>query len=359
VNFLDRITGKRSGGNDANDELAELVRLHDLATQLTQRTNAHSQPSSLATAIALRDLANLRSNSKLLAAYLARQSYVPQVLPDLNEPPRIGTKGRVCKQRDFSSPWFLYWTNRLKIAPRLHRKLWEDAYVVQCLWERGCLQPGKSGLGFAVGAEPLPSLFASFGARITATDLSADDERSHGWSLTNQHASSIEALWKPQLVDRSEFLESCSFEFVDMTSIPSSLDGAYDFCWSVCAFEHLGSLQNGLEFVRQATRALKPGGVAVHTTEYNIDDGETIDNWATVLYQRGHFATLKDMVEEAGCTLVDIDFDPGSELFDHYIDVPPFPHETTWLGKIQAPHIKLSVDGFPATSIAIVIEKPA
>lgn len=142
-----------------------------------------------------------------------------------------------------------------------------------------------------------------------------------------------------------------------MTSIPSKFDEQFDFCWSVCAFEHLGTLQNGLEFVRQATRTLKPGGVAVHTTEYSVEDGETIDNWATVLYQKRHFATLATMVEEAGCSLVDIDFDAGREFFDAYVDVPPFPHESTWNAAMQPPHIKLSIDGFPATSIAIIVEK--
>ena len=246
----------------------------------------------------------------------------------------------------------------MKFAPRLHRKLWEDAYVVQCLWERGCLEPGKSGLGFAVGVEALPSLFVSSGARITATDLAADDERSHGWSVTHQHASTIEVLWKPDIVARDRFLENCSFEPVDMTSIPPKFDGQFDFCWSVCAFEHLGTLQKGLEFVRQATRALKPGGVAVHTTEYNVGDGETIDNWPTVLYQKRHFATLQAMIEEVGCRLVDIDFDVGREFFDCYVDLPPYPHDESGLAMPPAPHVKLSVDGFPTTSIAIIVEKP-
>ena len=353
MDFFERISRKRNAA--PIDEAAELARL---AAELAQPTNASSQPNSLATAIALRDVANLRANSKLFASYIAELTYNSKKAAEPAEPTRIDTKGRVCKQKDFSSSWFLYWAQRLKIAPRLHRKLWEDAYVVQCLWERGCLEPGKSGLGFAVGVEALPSLFVSSGARITATDLAADDERSHGWSVTHQHASTIEVLWKPDIVARDRFLENCSFEPVDMTSIPPKFDGQFDFCWSVCAFEHLGTLQKGLEFVRQATRALKPGGVAVHTTEYNVGDGETIDNWPTVLYQKRHFATLQAMVEEVGCRLVDIDFDVGREFFDCYVDLPPFPHQESGLPIPPAPHVKLSVDGFPTTSIAIIVEKP-
>ena len=361
--YLRRAAAVPSPSLDAAMELWDLqlrpAELERLASALACSTNASSQPNGSAVAIALRNVPNLQANSKLLGAYVAELIYNPQILTDaVDQPQRIGTKGRVCKQSDFSSSWFLYWTNRLKLAPRLHRKIWEDAYTVQCLWERGCLRPGMRGLGFAVGTESLPSLFAGCGASITATDLSDDDPRSHGWRLTNQHASNLEALWKPPLVDRETFFSNCSFEFVDMTRIPSKFNSQFDFCWSVCSLEHLGTLQNGLEFVRGAVRTLKPGGVAVHTTEYNVGDGDTIDNWATVLYQRKHFATLRDMIEDAGCRLVDIDFDVGSEFFDYYVDVPPYPHQAPSLPYPDPPHVKVSVDGFSTTSIAIIVEKP-
>ncbi len=37
------------------------------------------------------------------------------------------------------------------------------------------LVPGRQGLGFAVGHEPLSELFASLGCKILATDLAADE----------------------------------------------------------------------------------------------------------------------------------------------------------------------------------------
>ena len=145
-----------------------------------------------------------------------------------------------------------------------------------------------------------------------------------------------------------------------MTSIPYKFDASFDFCWSVCALEHLGTLQNGLEFVRQATRTLRPGGVAVHTTEYNIEDGETIDNWPTVLYQKRHFAMLEVMLKEFRLQTSSISSStPVTNSSTLYVDVPPYPHDATWNGAMQPPHIKLSIDGFPATSIAIIVEKLA
>jgi len=44
-----------------------------------------------------------------------------------------------------------------------------------------------------------------------------------------------------------------------MNEIPRSFDNQYDYCWSVCAFEHLGSIQKGLDFVKNAMNVLKPG----------------------------------------------------------------------------------------------------
>ena len=203
-------------------ELRELqwgpAELERLATQLAQPTNASSQPNSSAVAVAVRNVPNLQANSKLIAAYIAELTYNSKnPTKVVGEPPRIGTQGRVCKQSDFSSSWFFHWTDRLKLAPRLHRKIWEDAYVAQCLWERGCLKPGKRGLGFAVGTEALPSLFASCGASIIATDLAADDERSRGWSLNSstcvKYRGPLEAAAnRPRKVFRKLLVRDCQHD---------------------------------------------------------------------------------------------------------------------------------------------------
>ena len=302
----------------------------------------------------------MQLNSKILASYVATQVYYSQLgsFSTPSAPSLIGTKGRICQQVDFSEPWFFYWTQQIRMAPLLHRKVWEDAYVVQSLWERDCLAPGKVGLGFAVGAEALPSYFAKCGVRVLASDLASDDERSRGWRDTGQHAQNLQALWKPDIVDRQVFLENCSYKSLDMNVIPDHLNNSYDFCWSVCSLEHLGSIENGLNFIVNAMRVLKPGGIAVHTTEFNLDNSETIDNWPTVLFQRAHFEDLRLRLERADCRLVDIDFSPGTGLLNSYIDVPPFPHQMTLgLNDAKAPHIKLSVEGFPTTSIAFMVEK--
>jgi hypothetical protein len=72
-----------------------------------------------------------------------------------------------CTVRQFQSPVFQKWCARIKWPlDHVHRKGWEWCYIAQALRERGMLQPGKRGLGFAVGREPLVDLFASHGCEI-------------------------------------------------------------------------------------------------------------------------------------------------------------------------------------------------
>lgn len=59
----------------------------------------------------------------------------------------------------------------------------------QVLDDRLMLQPGKKGLGFAVGTEPLASYFAKSGCEILETDL-AKEESNIGWTDNKEHASS-------------------------------------------------------------------------------------------------------------------------------------------------------------------------
>jgi hypothetical protein len=72
-----------------------------------------------------------------------------------------------------------------------------------------------------------------------------------------------------------------------LTNIQGIEHGAYDFLWSSCALEHLGSLDAGLDFVVNAMDLLKPGGTAIHTTEFNLSsDDETLTSGPCVIYRR-------------------------------------------------------------------------
>jgi SAM-dependent methyltransferase len=214
-------------------------------------------------------------------------------------------------------------------------------------------------LGFAVGTEPVPSLLASRGLNIVATDLDLKDERASQWHESGQHSKAIEDLFKPDLVARQTFLSACRFRAVDMNEIPNDFYQSFDFCWSMCSFEHIGSIERGLEFVRNSMKCLKPGGLAVHTTEYNFEIGdETADNCGIVLFQRQHIEELGRRLAVDGHTLVPVDYSSGSGMLDYFIDVPPYPF---WDGSphlpfhTETPHMRFSIYGFPATVIGLIV----
>lgn len=212
------------------------------------------------------------------------------------------------------------------------------------------LQPGMRGLGFAVGQEPLTALFASMGARILATDLYTRDALERGWIETDQHADGFSAINKKGLCGERQFRERVHFKFADMNRIGPELHGGFDFLWSSCAFEHLGSLEHGKQFVLNAMDCLKPGGVAVHTTEYNVSSSlSTVEEGETVLYRNGDIRDLVGRLRRAGHH-IEVDYDPGRGAADAFIDAPPYAHAT---------HLKLRIGEYTATSIGLIVTKRA
>lgn len=66
--------------------------------------------------------------------------------------------------------------------------------MAQALLERGLLAPGRRRLEFAVGQEPLTTLFADASADIVATNLDAEEARKDDWVDTAQPADSLDKL---------------------------------------------------------------------------------------------------------------------------------------------------------------------
>jgi 2-polyprenyl-3-methyl-5-hydroxy-6-metoxy-1,4-benzoquinol methylase len=330
------------------------------ATLLRSLVDAKSQPRLDAMTMATRDIELTHLTIKAFGYDLARRlkDALPLPEPGVARVMNLGTK--LSTQADIESDWTAHWCAELQIPVVYHRKVWELAYVLQAIHDGGHIRAGARGLGFGCGIEVIPSYLAAHGAEVTVTDLPPAEAEAKGWAATDQHALSLASAFHPHLVDRETFDRLVSLRYLDMTAIPADLQN-YDFCWSVCALEHLGSIQNGLDFIENSLRTLRPGGVAVHTTEFNIrSDVPTIDNWPTVLFQRQHFEALAARLAAAGHTVAPLDFTLGEGPMDRFIDVPPWAHDlpanlADWLG--QPYHLKLSVDGFPCTCVGIVIRK--
>jgi hypothetical protein len=224
----------------------------------------------------------------------------------------------------------------------LHRKLWEWAFIAQTLAERGMLEPGRRGLGFGVGREPLAALFAGRGCDIVATDLPTRRARRAGWTDNEQHAAGRDELltWDG-LCSREQLQQRVTFRSVDMRKVPDDLRD-FDFLWSSCALEHLGSISNGQDFVIDSLRCLRTGGVAVHTTELNLSsDRRTLALGQTVILRRRDVAWL-------GRHLGPFDADA---LVDRHPDEPvaEFPY--------GYPHIRVNLRGHTSTSFGIAVER--
>ncbi len=263
---------------------------------------------------------------------------------------------QLCRYRTLDSDAFRQWATALDEPWRPHRKLWELAFICQALDERAMLRPGRRGLGFAVGAEKLPAFFASRGCGITATDLPADDERRTPWAETGQWVGELDALNQDGLCDVDAFRERVTYRPVDMNEIPNDLRG-FDFTWSTCSFEHCGSLELGLRFLERQMDCLVPGGVAVHTTEFNLSSNEgTVAEGSCVIYRLRDMEAICSRLVAAGHHVEPLDVHPGNHALDAHVDQPPY-----WDWKTSPPgqvkHLRLNLWGHASTSIAIIIRK--
>lgn len=270
----------------------------------------------------------------------------------------------VCQYDHFTTDWYARhaaslplwrWLADASALPnptRPHRKAWEWCAVIEALRERGMLEPGRKGCGFAVGTEPLPSLFAAMGVSVTATDQ-PPTEAAGAWGATGQHAASLDALYYPETVARAAFERHVTFRPADMRDLGLPWDETFDFIWSCCSIEHLGSLEAGLTFVEQSTRLLAPGGWAMHTTEFNVGSNDaTLETGGSVIYRRRDIEAFDLRLRRLGCGLSRCVFDAGDHPFDLDYDVPPY-------GQSDRQHIKLLLDGHVATSMLLIVRRGA
>jgi hypothetical protein len=257
-------------------------------------------------------------------------------------------KSELCKAKHLQTKWYKRWCMELKEDPKFHRKQWEFVFVMQALWERGCITEGKKGLVFAVGSEPIPSILANYGCDIVATDIQPDKGIELGWTNADQLCFGIDSLNKRGLCTGETLRRHVVYRSVDMNAIPSDLKN-FDFNWSSCSFEHLGSIDKGLNFLKEQLKTLKPGGWAVHTTEFNISSNDaTLDNTDTVIFRMKDIERLKKELTSMGHSIEEPDYSLGGLPEDYNIDV--FPHQ-------QDIHLKLQLNEFVVTSIGLIIQK--
>lgn len=255
----------------------------------------------------------------------------------------------ICTKEHLDSKAFGYWAHELKETMAYHRKLWEFCFILQALYERGVLRENKRGLGFAVGQEPLPALMAKMGCHILATDLDVNDLRAEKWAQTNELTINLDLLNNRGICHDQVFASRVKYRPVDMNSIPRDLVG-FDFTWSSCSFEHCGSIEQGLQFILEQMKCLVPGGVAVHTTEFNLSSNvETIEEGTTVIFRLADIEKLVIQLRNLGHSVEPLCLSAGNSREDQFVDTFPYS---------QNPHLKLNLFNlYDSTSIGLIIRK--
>ena len=286
---------------------------------------------------------------------------------DVSEHNRVGTPPTFAKLQSQAAsaaqcqdPAYLRWFRLLMGMPEgdlaglvFNRKTWEWAYIAEAVTQAGLMEPGRSALGFGVGTEPLPALFASRGLHVTATDQGA--EGVDHWADTGQLMTGLTGLSRPHLLGDDELAARVTTRNVNMNDVPDDL-GAHDVIWSSCVIEHLGSPERGLDFVLESCEMLAPGGIAVHTTEIEMTRRDTTADYGNCAVYR--LADLQDFATRLGAAGLRASFN-----FTVPMDTP----EDRWISLVglegdAAPrdlaHLRLALGDSISTSFGILIRRP-
>lgn len=286
--------------------------------------------------------------------FFKKESINPVLFPkSLDYRPNSQLISQLCRFEELETDNFRHWIAKIKEPWRKERKLWELAFISQVLHEKGMLQSGKRGLGFAIGQEKLPALFASMGCQIVATDLPESSDESLVWQQSNQHLTNKDILNQDGICNPDQFAKNVSIQRIDMNQIPDDL-GGFDFTWSTCSFEHCGSLTLGLKFIENQMKCLNPGGIAVHTTEFNLSSNwKTIKEGITCIYRKKDIKALYHRLKDQH-VFSPLDFRVGQHPANFKVD--KFPYSLKEIPE-KIEHLRLAIDQFACTSIGLIIQK--
>ena len=125
----------------------------------------------------------------------------------------------------------------------------------------------------------------------------------------------------------------------------------FDFTWSSCSIEHVGSIELGQAAVMNSLKLLKPGGVAYHTVEFNLwslhDTKRTVSE---SIWRKQDVEKLIADVKKAGYIVPKVSWGAGHGKFDRKPNTCPRYSSHN--------HVKLQCSRHPKTSFAMIIQKP-
>jgi len=172
---------------------------------------------------------------------------------------------KICTSEDYLDSDFQdVIKNVFNQSPTYHRKQWEFVVIYLNLLNHGKLNKNSIGASFGAGRERLIFDVSKKVKKLIATDLYVYNT---AWATAKveKGMSCYDFVLEkaPKEFDAStlEVLE------MDMRSLNFE-DNSLDFCYSSCAFEHIGHFKDFVKHLKEAKRVLNNGGVYVMTTEH-------------------------------------------------------------------------------------------
>lgn len=268
-------------------------------------------------------------------------SYEVEVVDRLSYPRNVPLN-KLCGMAEIENP---EWRKALrdldldrKNAP-FHRKAWEFTQAIYGLRKLKRMPPNAVALGVGSGHELILYFLANKIRNVIATDL-------YEGSFAEKEASPY-MLTHPEMFApfhyRKEHLDVLVMDAEKLDFAGDSVD----FVFSFSSIEHFGGHREAVTALREMFRVLKPGGIAVITTELILNRLGKV---------RGFFK-MRDIeplfLQASGFDLADGKIDTSIER--RFVRAPmEFPYETT--GK---PCVVLRKGLTLFTSIILFLEKPS
>lgn len=178
----------------------------------------------------------------------------------------MNTYSKLCDAADWFRPEIeQIITNDLEEMPRFHRKQWEFTMIVHVLRSLGKLREDSVGLSMGGGKERVAYALARHVRQLVVTDL-YENKTSWECARTDNPDEFIRRN-KPFPVDDAKLMALR----MDMRDLQFP-DRTFDFCYSTCAVEHIGTESDFLAHFNEVARVLKDDGVYVFTTEVLFGD---------------------------------------------------------------------------------------
>jgi len=243
---------------------------------------------------------------------------------------------KVCRVADAANPAWAQGYRDLGFPAgtgTFHRKVWE---FNQTLYGLRRLPPDAVALGIGCGHEELMYFLANRIARVVATDVY---EGSYLGGESDADVLEHPAKYAPFRY-REDHLEVRRMNGLAL----EAADGAFDFVFCLSSLEHFGGRPDKVRALREMFRVLKPGGVAVVTTEVVLN---RLGRGAQYFPRR----TLLALARDAGFVL---DHAPDFRIEAEF-STPPLalPMDT-----FVTPHVVLRNFHTIYTSVSLFLMKP-